>query len=124
SLVWFFLGLALMLAGCALRQWAMSALRRCAIEATAAKPCEWAAAGPYRRLRHPACAGALLLWAGLGLALTNGASLLTLALTAVLAYGLRMRAEEAARSAAFGESYRSYCLHTPRLVPRILRKTR
>ena len=115
---WFLLGLALMLAGTALRQWAMSAFRRHFIgEVVVQAGPRLVETGLYRHVRHPSYSGAFLIWPGLGFALTNGVSLLILSLTATLAYGLRIRAEEAALTAVFGERYRDYCRKTKRFIP-------
>ncbi|MGH8426973.1 MAG: methyltransferase family protein [Gammaproteobacteria bacterium] len=115
---WFFLGLALMLAGVALRQWAMSALGpHFTGEVVIQAGHRLVETGLYGHIRHPAYSGAFLIWLGLGLALTNGVSLLILGIAAALAYGLRIRAEEAALTVAFGERYRDYCRKTRRFVP-------
>lgn len=115
---WFSAGLALMTAGALLRQWAMSALggRFTGVVAIQADH-ELEESGLYRYVRHPSYTGAFLVWAGLGLALTNGVSLAVLVAAAVPAYGLRMRAEEAALTEAFGERYRDYSRRTRRFVP-------
>jgi protein-S-isoprenylcysteine O-methyltransferase len=114
----FFAGLALMVAGELLRQWAMSALGRHFTSLVAIQPGhELIETGLYRYVRHPSYTGAFLLWIGLGLALNNGVSLIVLALAATIAYGERVRSEEAALKEAFGDSYRSYCRRTRRFIP-------
>lgn len=115
---WFTAGLALMLAGALLRQWAMGALgERFTGIVTIRADHELADSGLYRYVRHPSYTGAFMIWAGLGLALTNGVSLIALVAAAVLAYGLRVRAEEAALIEAFGDRYRAYARRTRRFVP-------
>lgn len=115
---WFVAGLVAMLAGALVRQWAMSALgTQFTGMVTIGEEHRLVNTGPYRYARHPAYTGAFLMWGGLGLALTNGVSLLVLALAAALAYGLRVRVEEAALHAALGERYADYCRRTRRFVP-------
>lgn len=116
--LWFSLGLALMLAGAVLRQYAISVLgRHFTGMVTIQAGHELVERGLYRYVRHPSYTGAFVLFVGLGLALDNGASLAALALAAALAYGLRVRAEEAALAEAFGDHYREYCRRTKRFVP-------
>lgn len=73
--------------------------------------------GLYRHLRHPSYLGALIAFAGFGLALGNWRSALILAAGMPLPYLLRIREEEAALAAAFGETYAAYRRRTRRLIP-------
>jgi protein-S-isoprenylcysteine O-methyltransferase Ste14 len=73
--------------------------------------------GPYRYIRHPSYTGALITLAGLGLALGNWLGLLALLGCMTIAYGYRIKVEEAALVAALGEPYRLYMARTRRLVP-------
>lgn len=107
-----------MVAGATLRQWAMNALGRHFTGIVTIQPKhELIETGLYHDVRHPSYTGAFLIWIGLGLALTNGVSLIVLVAAAVVAYGVRVRAEEAALTEAFGDRYRSYCRRTWRFVP-------
>jgi protein-S-isoprenylcysteine O-methyltransferase len=73
--------------------------------------------GPYRLLRHPAYAGALLTFAGIGLAMGNWISLAAaLGLTGV-AYGWRIAVEEKALQARFGEAFENRARQTWALIP-------
>jgi len=74
-------------------------------------------AGPYRYIRHPSYSGALVTLLGFGLALGNWASLLAAISCLGLAYAYRIPVEEAALSAALGDSYKEYISRTWRLVP-------
>ena len=73
--------------------------------------------GLYSAVRHPSYAGALAAFAGFGLALGNWISFFVIAVAAPCIYLVRIREEEAALSAAFGESYAAYCRRTKRLIP-------
>lgn len=75
--------------------------------------------GPYRRVRHPSYSGSLLQFAGLGLCLGNGLSLLALVLPVFLAFLRRMQIEEAVLSEGLGDAYRTYMQRTKRLLPLI-----
>ena len=79
---WFVLGLALVWAGFGLRIWAIATLGRFFRRVVVVQDEHVVVrTGPYRLIRHPAYAGNLLLYAGLGFALGN---LLSLAVLIVL----------------------------------------
>ena len=65
----------------------------------------------------PAAGGALMLFLGMGLALGNAISLLLLTLPLWLAFGRRIRVEEAALAVHFGETYQAHARRTRRLIP-------
>jgi protein-S-isoprenylcysteine O-methyltransferase len=73
--------------------------------------------GPYRRIRHPSYAGALLAFLGLALSLDNWASLALIVLPVTMAFRRRIRIEERALSNALGRPYTSYMQRTNRLIP-------
>jgi len=73
--------------------------------------------GAYRFVRHPSYAAAVLLFVGIGLALTNWVSLLALILMLAIVYGYRIHVEEAALAETLGAAYRSYMARTKRIVP-------
>jgi len=73
--------------------------------------------GPYRFIRHPSYAGALLAFLGLGLCLGNLASLLILIVPILFAFLWRIRVEERALIEALGGRYQSYVRKTKRLIP-------
>ena len=74
-------------------------------------------AGPYRYIRHPSYSGALLTLLGFGLSLGNWAGLAAILSCMGAAYAYRIPIEEAALTAALGESYKQYVRRTWRLVP-------
>ncbi len=78
------------------------------------------AAGPYRYVRHPAYAGILLVFAGIGFAFENWLSLAAVVLMAALGVANRVRIEEAALREHFGSAYEEYARRTKRFVPFVL----
>lgn len=73
--------------------------------------------GPYRVIRHPGYAGALLALAGFGVALANWLSVLILLALPAAAMAVRIRVEEAALVAALGPEYQDYARRTDGLIP-------
>ena len=73
--------------------------------------------GLYRVVRHPSYLGALIAYLGFSLALGNWLSVLVIMTVMPCLYGYRIREEDAAMLAAFGDQYRAYCERTKRLVP-------
>lgn len=114
----FFLGIALMLAGMALRFYAMWVLGRSFTYYVAVRAEQKVVeAGPYRYVRHPSYTGALVLYIGLGLALGNWAGLLALLACVGAAFAYRISVEESVLAAALGEPYQNYMRRTRRLIP-------
>jgi protein-S-isoprenylcysteine O-methyltransferase Ste14 len=75
--------------------------------------------GPYRALRHPGYAGALLALAGAGIATGNWLSLLLMIVWPALALGIRISVEETTLVSALGAEYQTYASRTARLIPRV-----
>lgn len=73
--------------------------------------------GFFRLVRHPSYAFSLLTFFGFGLVLNNGWSMIVLMLPVFLVFRQRMKVEEAALTAHFGDAYRRYMAHTKRLIP-------
>jgi protein-S-isoprenylcysteine O-methyltransferase len=111
-------GVAVMVGGLAVRLWSQAVLGRyytSTLLHAADQPV--LASGPYRLLRHPGYGGLLLAWLGAGLATTNWAVALAIALLMVIAYSYRIAAEEAMLLGAFGDGYKEYMARTWRLIP-------
>jgi protein-S-isoprenylcysteine O-methyltransferase Ste14 len=114
----FFIGIAFMLAGMALRFYAMSVLGRSFTYFVAVHAKQTVVeVGPYRYVRHPSYTGALMIFVGLGLALGNWAGLLVLLACVGIAYAYRISVEESVLAGALGEPYQQYMRRTRRLVP-------
>lgn len=73
--------------------------------------------GPYRVLRNPSYSGGLLTFAGLGLVLDNWLSLAVLIAGPLIGFMGRIRVEDAALAAHFGERYAAWRARTWSLVP-------
>ncbi len=114
------LGLAVALAGAALRDWAIVSLGRYFRREVTIEPGQRIVRrGPYRLLRHPSYAGLLLIFTGFGLTFGSWASA-AVALLIVFAGMLpRIRVEERALAHAFGADYAEYASSTARLIPHI-----
>ncbi len=75
--------------------------------------------GPYRFVRHPSYAGALLAFLGLALSLANWWSLVLIVVPVLWAFVRRMSVEESALANALGAPYIQYMGRTKRLAPLI-----
>jgi protein-S-isoprenylcysteine O-methyltransferase len=73
--------------------------------------------GPYRVLRHPAYTGAIVTIAGIGLFMNNWVSFLGAFAVALIAYGIRIRVEERALGARFGEVFRAQRARSWAVIP-------
>jgi protein-S-isoprenylcysteine O-methyltransferase Ste14 len=73
--------------------------------------------GPYRWVRHPSYLGLLVALAGLGLMLTDWASLAAAVLLPLATLAWRIRVEERALRAGLGTAYDDYASGRKRLVP-------
>jgi protein-S-isoprenylcysteine O-methyltransferase len=112
------LGIAIVLAGVALRAWAILSLGRYFRREVTIEPGQkLVRRGPYRRLRHPSYTGIFLILAGFGLALGSWVSA-AVALLIIFAGMLpRIRVEERALAQAFGADYADYAHSTARVLP-------
>ena len=114
----FLLGVSLILLGVALRWYAIWTLgsyftRDVAVSAEQ----KVVQNGPYRYIRHPAYSGTFLTMLGVGLAMTNWASLLTLLMCVLLGHTYRVSVEEKALIQTIGQPYIKYMHHTKRFIP-------
>jgi protein-S-isoprenylcysteine O-methyltransferase Ste14 len=103
------LGVALMVAGIALRIWANRVLgayymRTLRIQSGRSV----VRAGPYRLIRHPGYTGALLMWLGAILATRNWITLVVVCVSVTSAYLYRIITEERMLASALGGDYQAY----------------
>jgi protein-S-isoprenylcysteine O-methyltransferase Ste14 len=114
----FVAGLALMAAGTFVRQWAVLTLGRFFTVEVRVQPDQTVVdRGPYRWVRHPSYTGMLLFFVGVGLALTNWASLIVLAVVPAAGLVVRIRSEEQVLLAALGDAYLIHAAPRRRLFP-------
>jgi protein-S-isoprenylcysteine O-methyltransferase Ste14 len=114
----FLLGVTFILLGVALRWYAIWTLGRYFTRDVAVSADQKIVQnGPYRSIRHPAYSGTFLTMLGVGLAMTNWASLLTLLTCVFLGHMYRIHVEEKALIQAIGQPYIEYMHHTRRIIP-------
>lgn len=112
------LGLVLLVAGMALRAWAVRVLaRQFTVDVAIRDDHQLIRSGPYATLRHPSYTGALMCFYGAGLALGSWISLVLLTVPVTLAFLHRIRIEEAVLARAFPADYPEYARRTRRLIP-------
>ncbi len=73
--------------------------------------------GPYRRVRHPSYTGGLLSCLALGVALGSAVSVAAMVIIPAAAFAYRIRVEEAALAAHFGDQWTVYRAHRTALIP-------
>ena len=107
-----------MCAGIAIRQWAVVILGRFFTIEVRIHPGQTVVErGPYRWVRHPAYAGMIVTFVGIGLALGNWLALAVAAVVPTAGLVLRIRVEERALLDGLGEPYRRFAAGRPRLFP-------
>ena len=114
----FLVGLATILLGVSLRGYAIRILGRYFTRDVAVMRDQTVVMeGPYRLIRHPAYTGTCLTMLGVGLAMTNWASLAVLLLCVFLGHFYRVRVEEQALIRTIGQPYIEYMRRTKRFIP-------
>ncbi len=114
----FLLGVTLILLGVALRWYAIWTLGNYFTRDVAVSTDQAVVQnGPYRYIRHPAYSGTFLTMVGVGLAMTNWASLVALLTCVLLGHMYRVRVEEKALIHAIGRPYVEYMHRTRRFIP-------
>jgi protein-S-isoprenylcysteine O-methyltransferase Ste14 len=73
--------------------------------------------GIYKYIRHPSYTGSLLSFLGLGLSFENILTIIIIFIPICISFLFRIRVEEKALNAAFGDEYIQYCIKTKRLIP-------
>jgi protein-S-isoprenylcysteine O-methyltransferase Ste14 len=111
-------GLAVMIAGMALRFWSARVLGASytrTLRVAAAQ--RLVRAGPYRVVRHPGYTGSILMWTGAAIASGDVLGVVVIVIVTVRAYVLRVRAEDRMLATRFGSEYDEYARRVRRLVP-------
>jgi protein-S-isoprenylcysteine O-methyltransferase Ste14 len=114
------LGVAVVLAGAALRDWAILSLGRYFRRVVTIEPGQRIVRrGPYRVLRHPSYTGIFLILGGFGLTFGSWVSAAVALLIAFTGMLPRIRVEERALAQAFGTDYANYADSTDRVLPHV-----
>lgn len=101
-------GMALVLAGLAIRSWAAGVIKKTKVLATS---------GPYRMCRHPLYLGSLLMMLGFCILVSNLFDACIVFGPVLVIYILTMRREERRLAERHGEAWTQYAASAPRLVP-------
>jgi len=113
-------GLGLLILGMIIRWKAVFTLRKYfTVEVSIVKNHKVIKRGEYKYIRHPAYAGSLLSFFGLGWALGNWISFLVIFFPILWAFLKRIKVEERMLLTALGEEYANYMKTTRRLIPKI-----
>jgi protein-S-isoprenylcysteine O-methyltransferase Ste14 len=111
-------GIGLMVAGVGLRWYAVRVLGRYFTTTVFIQSGQKVVEkGPYRYVRHPSYTGVLITLLGVGLALSNWASLAAIILIPLIGFGYRIAVEERALQEGLGRPYVDYMKRTRRLLP-------
>jgi len=119
---WFtYVGDAVILAGVALRQWAIAVLGRYFSGVIGVQQDQNVVeAGPYHSIRHPSYAGVLLILIGIAASMLSLAAVVAAFLLFWLGYGYRMLVEEKVLVSELGNRYVDYMKRTKRIIPFLL----
>ena len=117
-MIFFWIGIALMLVGISFRWYAIWVLGRFFSTKIITQPGHIVVdRGPYRYIRHPSYTGAIVTFLGFGIVLSNWLSLGVVLLCTSLGYGYRVFKEEHFLIEGLGQPYREYMKRTKRFVP-------
>lgn len=116
----YYVGIVVMLAGTAFRQWAIAVLGRYFSGVIGVqKEQKVVESGPYRLIRHPSYTGVLIFLVGMGLAVQSWAVVLANVIIFGVVYGYRMFVEERVLVRELGADYTEYMKRTKRVIPYI-----
>jgi protein-S-isoprenylcysteine O-methyltransferase Ste14 len=117
-ILWF--GLALIILGLIIRWIAIYTLRKYfTVDVAIFKDHQVIVSGIYKSIRHPAYAGSLISFFGLGWAFGNWVSFIIIFFPILFSFIHRINIEEKALVSSVGEGYLEYMRKTRRLIPKI-----
>lgn len=117
----YYLGFFLALLGNALYSWGYQTLgRNFSLEVVIYQGHQLVERGPYRFIRHPMYTALILASVGMGLMAQSWVAVIVIAVFDAIAVWFRVRVEEKALIAEFGEQYLSYSTRVKRLIPFLL----
>jgi len=120
SLLWNTIGLALVGSGILFRVWAIRTLGRFFTSTVqTSREHQLVTAGPYALVRHPSYLGAFVTILGITVLLQAWTGLVVGAAAMFYAYYQRIKVEEAALLAQFGERYAEYVMNRKKMLPAI-----
>ena len=117
----YYFGVALLLAGSLLRRLCWKTLGEHFtgdVRASATQPV--IQTGPYKYVRHPSYTAGMMMFVGIGFALTNWISVAISLLAPLVAYGYRVRVEERALLGEIGAPYAEFMRTRKRFIPYLL----
>jgi protein-S-isoprenylcysteine O-methyltransferase Ste14 len=121
QLLWFWLGLAVMIAGSLLRRHCFRMLGSSFTGAVVVRQDQTIVdRGAYRWVRHPSYTAGVLVFAGMALALGNWISVAVVLIAIPPTYVYRVRVEESVLVKTLGEPYRAYMQRTKRFIPMVI----
>ena len=113
-------GITLIICGLSVRWFAIFSLKQqFTVDVSIRKSHRMVKEGIYRFVRHPAYAGSLLSFLGLGVYFSNYLSIVIIFVPIWMAFLHRVRIEEEALIHAFGSEYLDYRASTKRFIPGI-----
>jgi protein-S-isoprenylcysteine O-methyltransferase Ste14 len=111
-------GIALIVCGLFVRWFAILSLKsQFTVDVSIQKDHRIIKEGIYRFVRHPAYAGSLVSFLGLGVYFSNYLSIVIIFVPVCLAFLHRVHIEEEALVQALGGEYLDYCTSTKRFIP-------
>lgn len=111
-------GLALIVAGLAIRWTAILTLRKYfTVDVSIASDHQLVVSGIYRFIRHPAYSGCILSFLGLSFLFSNWISMVVVFVPITAAFLYRISVEESVLLSFFGDKYNEYSARTKRLIP-------
>ena len=110
----------LLLAGISLRIWAIVHLGKLfTVDVGIQQGHRVVQDGPYRFVRHPSYSGSMIALTGMACLTFNWLGFLVIIVSSLIAYSIRISAEEKMLFLNLGEDYRRYAARTKRLIPGI-----
>lgn len=118
AMVFHVAGLVLIVVGLVIRWIAIFSLKRqFTVDVAITKDHHIISGGIYSSIRHPAYAGSLMSFLGLGVFFSNYLCILVIFVPVCVAFLYRIHVEEKALKDVFGDEYANYCATTKRLLP-------
>lgn len=114
----YFLGLLFMLGGTVLRGVSVRTLQHAftvVVQTTAEQ--KLIKHGVYKLLRNPSYTGIILFIVGVTFSLLSVVAAIVSVILCAVGFGIRIKHEEKALRARFGQEFDEYCMHTWRLIP-------